>query len=115
MLKKKKLYIFQNKRNKIFNKRYITIIKNLFKLFLKKNLNYLLIKQINLLLFLQQINNKFIFILFLIIKLFLINIINLKKKIYSILDRTVKKNIIHKNKNLRKKLTLNKIYSKIKY
>jgi small subunit ribosomal protein S20 len=75
--KKNKKLIKQNKRNKIINKRYLSTIKNLLKIIKTKKLN---------------------------------NLINFEEKqkillnrFYSIIDKAVKKKIIHKNTAARKK------------
>ena len=87
--------ILQNNRNRIINKRYISTIKTLSKLFHSK-----------LKLFLSE------------------NTLEIKEKIkvensilinslYSIIDKAVKKKVIHKNTAARKKSRFGKLFSKI--
>jgi len=87
-LKAKK--ILQNTRNKMINKRYKSIIKNLIKHFLKNLKNLYIDTKI------EKIN-----------KIQILN--NLIAQIYSIFDKAVKKNIIHKNFANRKKSKLMKL------
>ena len=71
--------IAQNKRNRMINRRYISTIKTLFKLF---NLE-------------KDKNEKESFL----------------PKLNSIIDKAVKKNVIHKNTAARKKSRISRLYS----
>jgi small subunit ribosomal protein S20 len=89
--------INQNKRNRIINKRYLSIIKTLFKLFylsIQKKEDQMIDKDSS---HLKEKNESFIVL----------------KNLFSILDKAVKKNVIHKNTASRKKSKLSKLYSKI--
>jgi small subunit ribosomal protein S20 len=85
----------QNRRNRIINKRYSTSTKSLTKLFLNK------IKSIS-----NVENNNYISE----IKLQAKEILN---KFYSMIDKAVKKGIVHKNTAARKKSRFDKIYKSI--
>ena len=85
----------QNIRNRIINKRYSTSTKSLTKLFLNK------IKSIS-----NVENNNSISE----IKLQAKEILN---KFYSMIDKAVKKGIVHKNTAARKKSRFDKIYKSI--
>ena len=87
--------IAQNKRNRIINKRYTSTIKTLSKLFNLK------IKSIS-----SEINNETKDKL----KGETFNVI---KNLYSIIDKAVKKNVIHKNTAARKKSKFGKLFSKM--
>ena len=85
--------VLQNKRNRMINRRYISTIKTLSKLFTKKIKN------------LSTTSSD--------------EIVNLKKetssianKLYSIIDKAVKKGVLHKNNAARKKSKIG-IISKI--
>jgi len=84
----------QNKRNRIVNKRYISTIKTLSKLF-----NYKL-KEFN------NVEDK---------DKQKVQILNTLKNLYSIIDKAVKKGVIHKNTAARKKSNVGKLYFKIQY
>jgi small subunit ribosomal protein S20 len=81
--------ILINKRNKTINNRYLSTIKTLIKLFTLKSLNFTTVKKDEL--------NK------------------IKNNLFSILDKAVKKGVIHINKCIRKKIQINNLYSKINY
>ena len=85
----------QNRRNRIINKRYTTSIKSLTKLFLNK------IKSIT-----NIENASFASEM----KLQAKEILN---KFYSMIDKAVKKGIVHKNTAARKKSRFDKIYKNI--
>jgi small subunit ribosomal protein S20 len=94
--------VTQNKRNKIINRRYSSTIKTLLKLFSTK------IKQSNLITHqenteVEQSNilNKRKVELFLLVR-----------NIYSIIDKAIKKQVIHKNTGARKKSKIAKIFQK---
>lgn len=81
--------VTQNKRNRLINRRYISTIKTLSKLFtltLKKSENT------------QELN---------VIK---IQLEKITKNLYSIIDKAVKKGVLHKNTAARKKSRIGKLY-----
>jgi small subunit ribosomal protein S20 len=82
----------QNNRNRIINKRYISTIKTLSKLFnLKiKELQGITIPE-------ERTKEKVI-------------TLNILKNLYSIIDKAVKKGILHKNTAARKKSKVGKLY-----
>jgi small subunit ribosomal protein S20 len=81
----------QNKRNKIFNRRYSSTIKTLSKLFIGK------VKNFSINLKDEEKSNK---------KLELLILMN---NLYSIIDKAVKKGVIHKNTAARKKSKITKM------
>jgi small subunit ribosomal protein S20 len=85
--------INQNKRNRMINRRYLSSIKTLWKLFSLqlKNTQEIEINNTN-------INHKE--------KAF-----SLLKNLYSLLDKAVKKNVIHKNTAGRKKSKISQLYA----
>jgi small subunit ribosomal protein S20 len=87
--------ITQNKRNKIINKRYTSTIKTLTKLFNSK------IKSFNFETNIEQ-KTQLKSETFIVIK-----------NLYSIIDKAVKKAVIHKNTAARKKSKFGKVFSKI--
>ena len=87
--------IAQNKRNKIINKRYTSTIKTLTKLFHSKIKSFA--NEGN-------IENKDK------LKKETVNVIN---NLYSMIDKAVKKSVIHKNTASRKKSKFGKLFSKI--
>jgi small subunit ribosomal protein S20 len=99
---KNRKQVTQNKRNRIINKRYTSTIKTLVKLFLNKkkmidatnNSNTNIIVDNSL----QDKKNE------------LKNVLN---NIYSIIDKAVKKNVMHKNTAARKKAKVGKLFVKI--
>lgn len=70
--------IAQNKRNRMINRRYLSTIKTLFKLFLLG----------------KEKSEKLVFI----------------PKLNSIIDKAIKKNVIHKNTGARKKARIFSLY-----
>jgi small subunit ribosomal protein S20 len=87
--------IAQNKRNRIINKRYTSTIKTLSKLFNLK---------------IKSVSNEISTETKDKVKLETFNVI---KNLYSIIDKAVKKNVIHKNTAARKKSKFGKLFSKI--
>lgn len=83
--------VTQNKRNRMVNRRYTSTIKNLLKLMKIKQKNYILIDSDD-----EKENLKN-------------EMKGLINSCYSILDKAVKKNVIHKNNAARKKSKLSKI------
>jgi small subunit ribosomal protein S20 len=90
-----KKLISQNKRNRLINKRYVSTIKTLNKLFTSK------IK-----LFANEKDNE-------LKEKLKVETFNVIKNLYSIIDKAVKKSVIHKNTAARKKSKVGKIFSKI--
>ena len=88
---KNRKLVTQNKRNRMVNRRYTSTIKTLSKLFKLK------LKDFN-----QEANLE------LKAKLKL-EILKIGNNIYSILDKAVKKQVIHKNNAARKKSNLHKL------
>ena len=82
---KNRKLVKQNKRNGIINRRYSSTIKNLSKLYINKIKNYKTEKDLEERIYIQ------------------IKIANLIERLYSILDKAVKKGVIHKNTAARKK------------
>jgi small subunit ribosomal protein S20 len=89
--------VTQNRRNRIINKRYTSTIKTLTKLFNLK------IKNIDSE---GDLSNK---------EKLKTEIFLILKNLYSIIDKAVKKNVIHKNKANRKKSKIGKLFSKFQY
>ena len=87
--------IAQNKRNRIINKRYTSTIKTLTKLF---NLKF---KSTGVE---TNLENK---------EKLKIETFTIVKNLYSIIDKAVKKSVIHKNTASRKKSKFGKLFSKI--
>ena len=81
--------VAQNKRNRIINRRYISTIKTLSKLFVKKLKNNESSKE-------ETNSSSELFIL--------------TKNLYSIIDKAVKKGVLHKNTAARKKSRIGKLY-----
>jgi len=92
---KNRKLVKQNKRNRMINRRYSSTIKSLSKLFLFKIKGYTNILE-------EEENSQ--------LKAETINILN---KVYSIIDKAVKKGVIHKNTAARKKSRLGKLLVKI--
>jgi small subunit ribosomal protein S20 len=88
--------VLQNKRNRMINRRYSSTIKTLSKFFSLK------IKQVNNIEINSEENTKQ-----------KIEIKHLVQKLYSIIDKAIKKQVIHKNAGIRKKSKIGKIFSKI--
>jgi small subunit ribosomal protein S20 len=84
----------QNRRNRIVNKRYISTIKTLSKLFTHKISDFSTAT--------DKVQTKK-------------EIFNTLKNLYSTIDKAVKKGIIHKNTAARKKSKVGKLYVKIQY
>jgi small subunit ribosomal protein S20 len=83
--------VMQNKRNRMVNRHYLSSIKTLFKLFhlkIKSNLEEV-----------EKTNTKS-------------ESFSLLKSLYSILDKAVKKKVIHKNTAARKKSKISILFSK---
>lgn len=88
-----KKLVAQNKRNRMINRRYSSTIKTLTKLFKKVLSNYK--KELAV-----EIKEK--------LKL---DASIIASKFYSIVDKSVKKKVLHKNKAARKKANLGKLLS----
>ena len=87
--------VSQNKRNRIINRRYTSTIKTLSKLFLNK---------------VKIINNEQTSDIKSQLKKESLGLI---KNLYSIIDKAVKKKVIHKNTAARKKSRFGRLFSKI--
>lgn len=83
----------QNKRNRIINRRYSSTIKTLSKLFLTKVKNLSLEGEEK-----TKIKSE---------------TTNILRNLYSIIDKAVKKGVIHKNTAARKKSRVGKIFIKL--
>jgi small subunit ribosomal protein S20 len=83
--------VTQNNRNRIMNRRYTSTIKTLSKLFVTK------LKTT----FTGDSNLK-------------TEVFTVVRNLYSIIDKAVKKGVIHKNKAARKKSRVGKLYSQLK-
>jgi small subunit ribosomal protein S20 len=92
---KNRKLVKQNKRNRMINRRYSSTIKSLSKLFLSKIKNSMCILE-------EKDKSK--------LKSETISIIN---KVYSIIDKAVKKGVIHRNTAARKKSRLGKLLVKM--
>jgi len=86
--------VTQNKRNRIINRRYTSTLKTLAKLFQFKLKSF------------TDNNDK---------SSLKLEIFNIVKNLYSIIDKAVKKGILHKNTASRKKSKIGKLYFKIQY
>lgn len=86
--------VTQNKRNKMINRRYSSTIKTLSKLFITKIKVESTVEETEKVKF--QTETK-----------------NLRNKVYSIIDKAVKKGVIHKNTAARKKSRIEKMFKKI--
>lgn len=80
--------VAQNKRNRIINRKYSSTIKTFFKLF------FIQFKEANLEIFNENKKQK---------------CFELLKHLYSLLDKAVKKKVIHKNTAARKKSKIGKL------
>jgi small subunit ribosomal protein S20 len=87
--------VTQNKRNRMINRRYTSNIKSLSKLFLLKINN--LTKEILIDKITDGKKESFLIL----------------NSLYSIIDKAVKKKVIHQNTAARKKSKITKLYSKI--
>jgi len=94
----------QNKRNRIINKRYVSTIKTLSKLFILKIEKYNSGKKDNTLGITEEDQQK--------IKTETLIIL---KNLYSTIDKAVKKGVVHKNTAARKKSKVGKLYFKTQY
>jgi small subunit ribosomal protein S20 len=92
---KNRKLVKQNKRNRMINRRYSSTIKSLSKLFISK------VKGSNNTVE-EEEKSK--------VKLETLNIVN---KVYSIIDKAVKKGVIHKNTAARKKSKIGKMLIKM--
>lgn len=90
---KNRKLVKQNKRNRMINRRYSSTIKSLSKLFVSK---------VKTLTNSGEEKSK--------VKAETINIVN---KVYSIIDKAVKKGVIHKNTAARKKSRIGKMFIKM--
>ena len=92
---KNRKLVKQNKRNRMINRRYSSTIKSLSKLFLSK-------VKISISNIEEEEKSK--------VKAETVNIVN---KVYSIIDKAVKKGVIHKNTAARKKSRIGKMFIKM--
>lgn len=92
-----KKQIKQNKRNKIINKRYISTIKTLTKLF---NSKLSVVTSENTSLNKDELKKE---------------AFNILKKLYSNIDKAVKKSVIHQNTANRKKAKIAKFFFNFQY
>ena len=92
---KNRKLVKQNKRNRIINRRYSSTIKSLSKLFLSKIKNSLTVLE-------NEEKLK--------VKTETVSLIN---KVYSIIDKAVKKGVVHKNTAARKKSKIGKMFIKM--
>lgn len=90
--------VAQNKRNRIINRRYSSTIKTLFKLFSFKVKNITLEASIADKELYQKTKQE---------------LNNLVNNLYSVIDKAIKKDVIHKNTAARKKSRIGKMVSKI--
>nr|YP_009545350.1 ribosomal protein S20 [Mallomonas splendens]AYO28504.1 ribosomal protein S20 [Mallomonas splendens] len=84
--------VTQNRRNKLINRRYSSTIKTLFKLFIQKTKNFSIINPKETT-FNQELKK-------------------IVSNLYSMIDKAVKKGVIHKNTAARKKSKIGQIYVK---
>jgi small subunit ribosomal protein S20 len=84
--------IIQNKRNRMINRKYSSTIKTLFKIFLEKT-KHLSIETFNEN---QKIENRS-------------TLTKLVNNLYSLIDKAIKKSVIHKNTAARKKSRISRI------
>jgi small subunit ribosomal protein S20 len=80
--------VTQNKRNRIINRRYISTIKTLSKLFTSTIKNEKTLEK-------AELNSQ---------------LLKVTKNLYSIIDKSVKKGVLHKNTAARKKSRIGKLY-----
>lgn len=90
--------VTQNKRNRIINRRYSSTIKTLFKLFLFK------VKNLNASTLSADPTNA---------QKTKLELTQLVSNLYSMIDKAIKKDVIHKNTAARKKSRIGKMISKI--
>jgi len=86
--------VTQNKRNRMINRRYSSTIKTLSKLFMTKLKTKSTVDEVDQAKFKTETKN-------------------LVNKVYSIIDKAVKKGVIHKNTAARKKSRIGKMFVKI--
>ena len=86
--------VTQNKRNRMINRRYTSTIKTLSKLFVTKTKVQSPVEEADKAKLKTETKN-------------------LVNKVYSIIDKAVKKGVIHKNTAARKKSRIGKIFTKI--
>lgn len=86
--------VTQNKRNRMINRRYSSTIKTLSKLFLTKIKTKSTVEEVDQAKFKTETKN-------------------LVNKVYSIIDKAVKKGVIHKNTAARKKSRIGKMFTNI--
>jgi len=92
---KNRKIVQQNKRNRMINRRYISTVKTLSKVFKTNYKNF----------YEEENNDK---------KEILKNsILNISNSFYSIIDKAVKKKVIHKNTAARKKSKIGKVVQKL--
>jgi small subunit ribosomal protein S20 len=91
---KNRKLISQNKRNRIINKKYTSTIKTLTKFLLIKLNNFVLLKLPTEIL---KVKNE---------------LMNFRNNLYSIIDKSVKKNVIKKNNAARKKSKIQNLVTK---
>ena len=99
---KNRKQVLQNTRNRILNKKYVSTIKTFTKLFIYKKKCYDLNLNSTLL-----IDNKNL------IQKNKLELKSLTNKIYSVIDKAVKKNILHKNNGGRKKAKIGKLFNQL--
>jgi small subunit ribosomal protein S20 len=87
--------ITQNRRNRIINRRYTSTIKTLSKLFTIKLKSFSTENE-------GKEKGK-------------VEVLNIVKNLYSMIDKAVKKGILHKNTAARKKSKIGKLYVKVQY
>ena len=87
--------VTQNRRNRIINKRYVSTIRTLLKLF-----------KIKTAIDKTEVTEK---------EKFKSDLFNIVKNLYSMIDKATKKGILHKNTAARKKSKIGKSYIKVQY
>jgi small subunit ribosomal protein S20 len=87
--------VAQNKRNRVINRRYVSTIKTLSKIFLLKMANLNKTENIEVQTPLRTEAQ------------------NLLNSLYSNIDKAVKKNVLHKNRAARKKSKLGQLFSNV--
>lgn len=92
--KRNKKTLLQNKRNKLLNRRYKSVIKSLSKLLVKNIENYASI---------EDTQKK---------EVFTVSSLELMKKLTSVIDKGTKKKVFHKNNAARKKSKLQLLINK---
>jgi small subunit ribosomal protein S20 len=97
---KNRKLIAQNKRNRMVNRRYTSTIKTLSKLFKLKIKESKGVSGTSVSIVEKETNLKK-------------DTLKIMSKIYSIVDKAVKKNVIHKNTASRKKSNIGKLYNRL--